>query len=88
MVLDDDGNQMFLGDFANALPAGIKPDYILFENCFMAGIEVAYALKDKARRLLVSSAEILSPGFEEVYMSSLDCLTGDETDLTKFAADF
>lgn len=31
-VLDDDGNQMSLADFANALPAGIKPDYILFEN--------------------------------------------------------
>lgn len=87
-VLDDDGNQMSLADFANALPAGIKPDYILFENCFMAGIEVAYALKDKARRLLVSSAEILSPGFEEIYVSSLDCLTEEETDLTKFAEDF
>lgn len=87
-VLDDDGSQMSLTDFADALPDDITLDYILFENCFMGGIEVAYALKDKTRQLLVSSAEILSPGFEEIYMSSLNSLTGEETDLTKFAEDY
>lgn len=87
-LFDDNGEQMTLAGFAGALPAGVKFDYIVLENCFMGGAEVAYALRDKADRLLVSSAEILSPGFEEIYSSSFCKLTATAPDLAGFAADY
>ena len=87
-VFDDNGEQMTLAELAEALPADVRFDYIVFENCFMGGAEVAYALRDKADRLLVSSAEILSPGFEEIYSSSLYRLFAPTPDLSGFAADY
>ncbi len=87
-VFDDNGEQMTLAELADALPVDVRFDYIVFENCFMGGAEVAYALRDKADRLLVSSAEILSPGFEEIYSSSLYRLFAPTPDLSGFAADY
>lgn len=87
-IFDDNGQQMTLTGFADALPADVRFDYIVFENCFMGGAEVAYALRDKADRLLVSSAEILSPGFENIYASSLCKLIVPLPDLDGFAADY
>lgn len=87
-VFDDNGEQMTLAELADAIPADVKFDYIVFENCFMGGAEVAYALRDKADRLLVSSAEILSPGFEGIYSSSLYRLFAPTPDLSGFAADY
>ena len=87
-IFDDNGQQMTLTGFADALPADVRFDYIVFENCFMGGAEVAYALRDKADRLLVSSAEILSPGFKEIYSSSLGKLVATTPDLAGFAADY
>lgn len=87
-IFDDNGEQMTLAELADALPADTKFDYIVFENCFMGGAEVAYALRNKAARLLVSSAEILSPGFEEIYASSLNRLISPTPDLSGFAADY
>lgn len=87
-IFDDNGEQMTLAELADALPADVKFDYIVFENCFMGGAEVAYALRDKANKLLVSSAEILSPGFEEIYSSSLYRLFAPTPDLSGFAADY
>ena len=87
-VFDDNGEQMTLAELADALPADVKFDFIVFENCFMGGAEVAYALRDKADRLLVSSAEILSPGFEEIYSSSLYRLFDQTPDLSGFADDY
>lgn len=82
-IFDDNGDQMSIADFAEALPGEF--DYIVFENCFAASIEVAYELRNKADRILVSSAEILSPGFEEVYASSLGLLMQPNPDLNGFA---
>lgn len=87
-VFDDNGEQMTLAELADALPADTKFDYIVFENCFMGGVEVSYALRNKADRLLVSSAEILSPGFQEIYSSSLCRLLAPTPDLSGFAADY
>lgn len=87
-VFDDNGEQMTLAELADALPTDVRFDYIVFENCFMGGAEVAYALRDKADRLLVSCAEILSPGFEEIYSSSLYRLFAPTPDLSGFAADY
>lgn len=65
-VIVDGTDHMELKDFADAIPYGAF-EYIVFETCFMAGIEVAYQLRDKADCILASSAEIVSPGFTDVY---------------------
>ncbi|WP_255498678.1 clostripain-related cysteine peptidase [Dysgonomonas sp. ZJ709] len=81
-VLMDGISEMDMTDFANAIPDGTF-DYIVFEACFMAGIEVAYELKDKTDYILASSAEILSPGFTEVYPQIINKLF--DGDLKGFA---
>lgn len=58
--------EMELADFAAAIPDG-QFDFIVFETCLMAGVEVAYELRDKTDYLVASSAELLSPGFIPVY---------------------
>lgn len=58
--------EMELEELAAALPDG-GLDFILFEACHTAGVETAYALRRKADYLLVSSAELLLPGFREIY---------------------
>lgn len=51
-------------DFAAALSdAGFKPEYILFDNCYMSSVEVAYELKDVAHYIIASPTEIMSYGF-------------------------
>ena len=85
-VLSDGNRQMALADFAAAIPDGAF-DYIVFEACFMAGIEVAYELKDKTGYILASSAEIVSPGFTDVYPRALGFLFEGETGLRAFAAE-
>lgn len=72
-VIGDNGNEMELAEFAGALPDGMF-DCVVFETCFMAGVEVAWELRHKTLCLVVSSAEILSPGFTPVYPSALGYL--------------
>lgn len=67
------GTEMELSDFADAITLDF--DFIVFETCLMGGVEVAYALKDKARYMLASPAELLSPGFTSVYPDALRYLT-------------
>lgn len=51
-------------DFAAALSdAGFRPEYILFDNCYMSSVEVAYELKDVAHYIIASPTEIMSYGF-------------------------
>lgn len=70
-ILADGNDSMELTDFAAAIPDHAF-DYIIFEACFMAGIEVAYQLKNKANYIAASSAEILSPGFEIIYSQHIN----------------
>lgn len=56
-------------------------DFIVFESCFTSGIEVLYELKDKTNFVLSSSAEIISPGFTEIYNQLLPLLYQPEADL-------
>lgn len=84
-----DGNyEMELADFAAAIPDG-QFRFIIFEACLMGGVEVAYELRRKTDYLLVSSAEILSPGFTELYPRLIPLLFGapkeDESRLKTFA---
>lgn len=74
-IIVDGDDEMELRDFAAAIPGGVF-DYIVFEACFMAGIEVAYELKDKTPYIFASSAEIVDPGFAPVYPSAVSGLFG------------
>ena len=62
-----------LGSFSKAIPDH-QFDFIIFETCLMAGVEVLYELKDKANYILASSAELLSPGFVPIYKESFSRL--------------
>jgi len=83
---EDEQKEMELKDFAAAIPDGCF-DFIIFEACYMAGIEVAYELKDKTDYILASSAEIVSPGFKEIYASSFNKLFTREAHLKSFTED-
>jgi hypothetical protein len=41
---------------------GYKFDYIVFDDCYMANIEVAYTLRDKTDYILASPTEVLADG--------------------------
>lgn len=58
----DDNAWLELEDLAAALPDH-RFDYILFDACYMASIEVLYELRDKADYLIGSPTEILGSGF-------------------------
>lgn len=69
-VVMDGKNEMELSDFAAAIPDNTF-EYIVFEACHMAGVEVAYQLRDKTRYIAASSAEIISPGFTNTYQEHI-----------------
>ena len=52
--------EMSVSEFAGAIPYHL--DYILFDMCFTAGVEVVYGLKDKVDYLGLSPAEVLADG--------------------------
>lgn len=79
-ILVDGREEMNLTDMATAIPDGLF-DFIVFEACFMAGIEVAYELKEKTEYIVASSAEIVSPGFTPVYDKVLEHLFKPKPDL-------
>lgn len=85
-VIKDNDVWMNLPDFANAIPDKLF-EFIVFEACFMGGIEVAYGLKDKTNYILASPAEILSPGFKDVYRTSINKLFLPDADLESFVND-
>lgn len=59
----DGSNYMSISDLAEALATAPKFDYILFDACFMDGVEVAYELRNCADYLVASPAEVLAQGF-------------------------
>ncbi len=42
--------------------AGLKMQYILFDDCYMANIETAYTLKDVTNFLIASTSEVMAEG--------------------------
>ncbi|MDR1602967.1 MAG: hypothetical protein LBS42_11150 [Tannerella sp.] len=89
-LVQDEGENtwMDITDFAAAIPDA-QFDYIIFEACFMAGIEVAYELRNKTEYIVASSAEILSPGFKGIYETSMNELFNKNASLglVKFTKD-
>lgn len=68
---DDDANssvEMELKAFRDAIPCHM--DYILLDACLMAGVEVAYELRDKASLIGFSPTEILADGFNYKLIAS------------------
>lgn len=57
---DDAGAEMDIRDLKNALPEHL--DFLLFDACSMASTEVLFELKDKARYIIASPAEVISVG--------------------------
>ena len=51
---------MSIQEFADGIPYHL--DYLLFDMCFTAGVEVVYGLKDKADYLGLSPAEVMGDG--------------------------
>lgn len=59
----DGSSYMDLDELADVLATAPKFDYILFDACFMGGVETAYALREYANYLIASPAEVFSDGF-------------------------
>jgi len=55
--------------------AGIKMEYILFDDCYMSSVEVAYELRNAADYLIGSTSEIMAEGFPYFEMGA--CMLGD-----------
>ncbi|MCD7973444.1 MAG: clostripain-related cysteine peptidase [Candidatus Azobacteroides sp.] len=82
-IIIDKQQEMEFTDFAACIPENTF-DFIIFEACFMSGIEIAYELKDKTDYIVASSAEIVEPGFCTIYETSLSSLFKRNPDLTGF----
>ena len=76
--------EMDLPDFVNALP--YKLDYILLDACYMACVEVAWALRDKTKLVGFSPTEIMSDGFN--YLTLADRLLRSEPDALGVCTDY
>ncbi|MDI9604875.1 MAG: clostripain-related cysteine peptidase [Bacteroidota bacterium] len=86
-LFKDGTREMELVDFVAAIPDGMF-DFMVFDMCFMAGVEVAYALRRKTPLMVATATEILSPGFTPIYSSHLSLLYKPEADLSAFAEAF
>ena len=60
--------EMDINDIADAFP--FKMDYIIFDACYMGGIEVAYELRNATDMLVASQTEILAYGMDYETMTS------------------
>ncbi len=59
---DDTYTCMEIDELADAIPDGVF-DFISFDACYMGSVEVAYALRKKAKHIISSSCEIIDEGF-------------------------
>lgn len=82
-VATDGWFELELTDFAAAIPDN-QFRFIVFESCLMAGVEVAYELKDKTPYILASTTELLAPGFTPLYGQMLHELYAEEPRLENF----
>ena len=59
-VMSTQDYEMTVAEFVSGIPFHL--DYLLFDMCFSGGMEVVYALRDKADYLGISPAEVLAAG--------------------------
>lgn len=65
------GQGMALEELARVLPRDFS--FILFDACFMGGIEVVYQLREHAEYIIASPAEVIADGFPYREIVSLMC---------------
>ncbi len=68
-------NYMEITELKDALPD--RFDYIVFDACYMASVEVVYELRDKADYFIGSSTEIMGDGFP--YALTIPSLLSDDS---------
>lgn len=73
---DDGGHVMDITDLNNALPDNF--DFIMFDACSMASVEVLYEIKDKSRYFIASPGEVVSNGMPYDKITNDLFLTGPE----------
>ena len=84
---DDGGNLMDTRDMAKAIPFNKENlEFILFDACMMSSIEVLYDLRDKAKYVIASPAELPAPGFP--YARVMPYFWGKGKDLEKDCDEF
>lgn len=81
-----DNSEMEIDALAGALPKETVFDFILFDACHMACIEVAWELKDRTKYLIASAAETLADGFP--YEAILAPMFETEADVTAIGKAF
>lgn len=86
-IFNDQEREMEIDDMARAIPDH-RFCFIVFDMCFMGSVEALYPLRQKAPKVIVSAAEILSPGFTPIYRSHLASLYKAKADLRRFASAF
>lgn len=75
---------MSLEDLARVLPRDFS--FILFDACFMGGIEVVYQLRDHAEYIIASPAEIIADGFP--YREIVSLMWGGEEEYKQICQKF
>lgn len=81
---EDKGKQMDIVELSQVIPSGF--DYLIFDACNMASIEVLWEFKEKADYIIASPTEVLASGFP--YGKVLPYLTLKEPDLKNVAAQY
>ena len=66
--------------------AGMKMNFILFDDCYMSGIEVAYQLRESSNYLIASTSEMIAYGMP--YHIILKYLLYDTPDYDALCRDF
>ncbi len=77
--------EMDVTEFAEGIPFHL--DYLLFDMCLSGGIEIAYALKDKADYLGISPAEVLAAGTYDYTKITQYLFKSPEADLQRLFKD-
>lgn len=57
-----------INDLAANIP--MKMDFIIFDACFMGGIEVAYELRNVCDKIVASQTEVIAEGMDYITMTS------------------
>lgn len=78
--------EMEIDEMAAALPVGTVFDFILFDACHMACVEVAWELRDRTEYLIASAAETLADGFP--YAEIMGSMFAPQADVEGIARKF
>jgi len=80
----DRGKEMDIIELKNALPDNF--DFIIFDACSMASLEVVYEFKDKAKYIIASPSETIAESFP--YQKITPFLFGNSDNLKRVAIEY